>query len=369
MKTDLPKREFLKKSTKVAIGTSIGLVGLGAMNGLVASDEYPWPWAWTKIDPEDTRLEAHEIYWLGKGCSSGVFGGIVKQLAKVAGAPWTLIPIEAFQYGHGGGVGWGALCGALNGAAGLVSLIYNKDTTNQIVSDIFGFYISEKLPTDKANEIGANGGYRVNKINNALPQNIAGSILCHASVSTWCNVANKKVGDIDRKERCGRITGDIAALTVKILNDLADNKYEYNFKPSDTVESCLSCHGANARFNVYTYMECNSCHPSPHAQGVIENLKPHADSFKLYQNAPNPFRDNTTIKFSLPRAEKVEMLVYDIKGDVYKKLIDYEMYQPGEYSVSFSAIDDQGEKMPGGIYFCRLKAGSFMQVVKMLVVD
>lgn len=369
MKTDLPKREFLKKSTKVAIGTSVGLVGLGALNGVIAADEFPWPWSWTKIDPEEARLEAHEIYWKGKGCSAGVFGGIVNLLAKKVGEPWKYIPIETFQYGHGGGVGWGTLCGALNGASGLISMLYDRAVADKLISDIYGFYIAEKLPTDKANEIGSGSGYRVNKVPGALTQNIAGSILCHASVSTWCNLANKKVGDTERKERCGRLTGDIAALTVKILNDYADGNYKNTFKPSQSVEACLTCHGSNARYNVYTYMECNTCHPNPHAQGVIENLSPNADAFKLHQNTPNPFRDNTTIKFSIPRAEKVELLVYDMKGDVYKTLIDYELYQPGEYSVSFSAIDDQGTKLPGGIYFCRITAGSFMQVVKMLVVD
>jgi len=369
MKTNLQKREFLRKSTKVAVGTAVGLVGFGALNGLVASSEYPWPWSWTKIDPEEARLEAHEVFWKGKGCSAGVFGGIVNILAKTVGEPWKFIPIETFQYGHGGGVGWGTLCGALNGAAGVVSMLYDRSVADKIISDIFAFYISEKLPTDKANEIGANSQYRVNKVASALPQNISGNILCHASVSTWCNLANKKVGDTERKERCGRLTGDIAALTVKILNDYVDNNYTFKFKPSEAVEACLSCHGTNGRYNVYTYMECKSCHPSPHAQGIIENLSPNADTFKLYQNNPNPFRDHTTIKFSIPRAEKVEMLVYDIRGDVYKTLIDYELYQPGECSVSFSAIDDEGNKLPGGIYFCRLTAGSFMQVVKMLVVE
>ena len=89
-----------------------------------------------------------------------------------------------------------------------------------------------------------------------VPQNVSGSPLCHVSVSQWCILADKKVHDIERKERCARIAGDIAAKTVEVLNAHFAETFVGCFTDSDGVLACLSCHGGAGKDNVMTHMEC-----------------------------------------------------------------------------------------------------------------
>jgi len=47
------------------------------------------------------------------------------------------------------------------------------------------------------------------------------------------------------------------------------------------------------------------------------------DSFTLYQNTPNPFAEETVIRFALPRAEPATLTIYDVNGKVImSRLID-----------------------------------------------
>jgi len=91
-------------------------------------------------------------------------------------------------------------------------------------------------------------------------------------------------------------------------------------------------------------------------------------SFVLSQNYPNPFNPSTRIKFSLPQTEKVKLEVYDIQGNLIKSLVDYELYQPGNYEVTWDGSDNHGSCVASGIYFTKMQAGKFAQTKKMNLV-
>ncbi len=80
------------------------------------------------------------------------------------------------------------------------------------------------------------------------------------------------------------------------------------------------------------------------------------------QNYPNPFNPSTTIKFSVASNSLVSLIVYDILGNEKAVLVD-ELKEAGIYSVNFDASN-----LPSGIYFYELKAESFRQTKKMLLV-
>jgi hypothetical protein len=83
--------------------------------------------------------------------------------------------------------------------------------------------------------------------------------------------------------------------------------------------------------------------------------------FLLEQNFPNPFNSITNIKFQIIKSGNVSLKVYDILGKEVAVIV-YEHFPTGSYEVSFNA-----EGLTSGIYFCRLTAGDFSQIKKMIL--
>ncbi|MDD5528694.1 MAG: PQQ-binding-like beta-propeller repeat protein [bacterium] len=83
--------------------------------------------------------------------------------------------------------------------------------------------------------------------------------------------------------------------------------------------------------------------------------------FKLYQNYPNPFRDRTTIQYSLPKTSKVSLKLYDLTGRCIKTLVDGEKV-PGCYKETL-----ESRNYPTGIYFAKFKAGEYKETKKLIL--
>jgi enterochelin esterase family protein len=85
-------------------------------------------------------------------------------------------------------------------------------------------------------------------------------------------------------------------------------------------------------------------------------------SFSLAQNYPNPFNPGTTIEYSLPQAENVKLIIYNLLGEQVDVLVnDYQM--AGKYKLAFSA-----NNLPSGIYFYNIVAGNFVESKKMMLI-
>ncbi|MBE0538073.1 MAG: C-GCAxxG-C-C family protein [Ignavibacterium sp.] len=372
MEKNVTRKNFLVNASKAAVG----LTAVAGISSLVTTAHTqaktmvtPWPWPYATLDPEAVRIQAHALYYGGKACCAGTFGGIVSALVTTLPDPWADLPIEIMLYGGGGGNSWGILCGCLNGAAALISLVVSDGTTrSQLINELWGWYTQAELPTDQANLVGTSGGYLVHNFDGDLPQNISGSALCHASVTEWCIHANKKVSDIERKERCARITGDVAAKTVELLNAYFAGTFVSTYIDPATVTACLGCHGSALNNNVMTKMECTPCHADAHGGLAVEPVGGIATTFALSQNYPNPFNPSTKIQFSVPQMEKVKVEIYDIRGSLIKTLVDYDLYQQGNYEVMWDGTDNNGKRVSSGIYFTKMQAGKFAQTKKMNLV-
>lgn len=81
----------------------------------------------------------------------------------------------------------------------------------------------------------------------------------------------------------------------------------------------------------------------------------------LSQNYPNPFNPETKISYQLPVFEHVTLKVYDLLGREVAKLVD-EAKEAGIYEVKFNGIN-----LPSGVYFYRLKSGSFINTKKFVL--
>jgi Putative redox-active protein (C_GCAxxG_C_C)/FlgD Ig-like domain len=366
-KKGLSRKEFLASSSKFAVGAVAGIAGLNTLAGskIMANSNTAWPYPYATIDPEVARVKAHTLYYGGKDCCSGVFGGLVECLKDSVGDPWTNFPIEIMLFGRGGGVGWGSICGALNGAAAMVSLVTEKGPSGALINEIWGWSTTANLPSDAANA----ATYETVNYEGVLPQNISGSPLCHASVSQWCHIADKKVHDIERKERCARLAGDLAAKTAEVLNAHFASTFAATFSDPESNATCMGCHGA-AFDNVMTHMECAPCHTTDPVHGgaytsveTVSLMKP--TEYKLENAYPNPFNPSTKIRFSIPQNEKVRLEVYDIKGKLVNSLIDSEFISAGAYESTWNGKNNRGEKVTSGVYLARITAGNYMQSIKL----
>lgn len=94
----------------------------------------------------------------------------------------------------------------------------------------------------------------------------------------------------------------------------------------------------------------------------------------LYQNYPNPYNPATKIRYSIPRSteyhsvlQKVILKIYDVLGNEVATLVDEER-PAGTYEVEFNGHSDGGQNLSSGIYFYQLKAGSFIETKKMILI-
>jgi len=94
---------------------------------------------------------------------------------------------------------------------------------------------------------------------------------------------------------------------------------------------------------------------------TIEDVVEYENFFELKQNYPNPFNPTTTISYQLTADSKVDLKVFNIKGQLIETLVN-EFKPAGEHSIVWNT-----ENQASGIYFYKLKADDFQKVKKMIL--
>ncbi len=89
-------------------------------------------------------------------------------------------------------------------------------------------------------------------------------------------------------------------------------------------------------------------------------------NLKVYQNYPNPFNPTTNIRFDLKENNRVEINIYNIKGQLVKKLLD-ETLEKGHHSIAWTGINNHNRRVSSGIYFFKVIAGKESKIKKMLL--
>jgi hypothetical protein len=79
---------------------------------------------------------------------------------------------------------------------------------------------------------------------------------------------------------------------------------------------------------------------------------------RLHGTSPNPFAANTAIAFSVGRDSDVQLRIYDLSGRVVRTVLERQL-APGRHQVVWDGTDATGRHVAAGIYFMRLRAGSF----------
>jgi hypothetical protein len=91
-------------------------------------------------------------------------------------------------------------------------------------------------------------------------------------------------------------------------------------------------------------------------------------NYRLYQNFPNPFNPETKIRFYIPGEEagkKVNINIYNLSGQLITTLLDNYLLS-GMHEISWRA-QNNGQKLPSGIYLIELRTPTFRQVSKSLL--
>ena len=101
--------------------------------------------------------------------------------------------------------------------------------------------------------------------------------------------------------------------------------------------------------------------------GISQNNNEIPKEFMLYQNYPNPFNPVTTIKFDLPEASIVKLVVYNMLGEQVTTFANNDRYQAGVHSITVDM-----SRFPSGAYFYTLSAiggaGNFTDTKKMILI-
>ena len=93
----------------------------------------------------------------------------------------------------------------------------------------------------------------------------------------------------------------------------------------------------------------------------IEQINNIPLKYNLKQNYPNPFNPSTTIEFTLPKSEFVELKIYNILGKEVSTLVLKKLNQ-GKHTCTFD-----GSRLASGVYYYQLTAGDYTEVKKMVL--
>lgn len=116
----------------------------------------------------------------------------------------------------------------------------------------------------------------------------------------------------------------------------------------------------------YYKLEDVSYGGSRQLHGPIAVLVAPPKTFDLAQNYPNPFNPTTTIRYQLPEAADVKLVIYNILGQAVRTLVD-EHKVAGYYAVNWDGRNNRGVPVTTGVYYYKITAGSFSASKKMLL--
>uniref|UniRef100_A0A832LJZ3 T9SS type A sorting domain-containing protein n=1 Tax=Ignavibacterium album TaxID=591197 RepID=A0A832LJZ3_9BACT len=96
--------------------------------------------------------------------------------------------------------------------------------------------------------------------------------------------------------------------------------------------------------------------------GIGEDFTDLPCSFNLEQNYPNPFNPSTIINWQSPVGSYQTIKLFDVLGREIEIIVD-GYYEAGNHSTLYIP----NSTLPAGVYFYQLRAGSFVEIKKMIL--
>jgi rhamnogalacturonan endolyase len=138
--------------------------------------------------------------------------------------------------------------------------------------------------------------------------------------------------------------------TVIILNEGFDNTLRFESTGSDFG----NLDEITVKFGSYT--------------GLPENhYNTKSGEIELFQNIPNPFSNRTRIVFNVKEQCEISLTIYNILGQPVKTIFSNVTYDPGVHEVTWNAKDNNGERVPGGVYLYRIHTNTNSYMIKKML--
>ena len=139
-----------------------------------------------------------------------------------------------------------------------------------------------------------------------------------------------------------------------ITNPILQNEFRWNLQTSS-----IDFDGENLILNNWV----NGITELDWNQFLTVNELPNIINDIFLNNYPNPFNPSTTITFSIPNESKVNLSVYNVKGQKIKTLTK-ESFEIGSHSVIWNGDDESGKSISSGVYLYKLNVNGKTEVVK-----
>jgi len=98
--------------------------------------------------------------------------------------------------------------------------------------------------------------------------------------------------------------------------------------------------------------------------GATGNLVPEPERFGLLQNEPNPVISSTRIAFNLKETAKIDLAIYNLKGQLVKKLYSGNT---SKHTVMWDGKDEDDKELENGVYFYKLNINGSTAETKKLI--
>jgi subtilisin family serine protease len=139
----------------------------------------------------------------------------------------------------------------------------------------------------------------------------------------------------------------------------------YDLEPLDSIEVAFALVAGHNRDQLYAQaLQAMARYSLP--TDVDDPVGSLPVAFSLSQNYPNPFNPTTAINFTLPSAQDVSLVIYNLLGQRVK-LLRTGRLPAGQHTVAWNATDESGRQVASGVYFYRLTAGENSLRRKMLL--
>ncbi len=208
-------REDLQELQQEVSSLQENMVEVVKASGVSEAPDQPWPYV--ELDVEEVRKLAYAGHH-DQNCAYGTFDAIISPLQEEIGHPYDQVPTFMLHFGGGGIVGEESVCGAVLGSIAAVTLITGEDYPG-LIDEVMTYFQETPLPTDVSNEYAQSGEFTAEPLVSApLTQTVSPSIDCGDSKEEWISVSGYDGGTDERKERCSRLSADMAAKTAEVLN-------------------------------------------------------------------------------------------------------------------------------------------------------